>query len=357
MTIHFIYKSGDRVSTPFAIGRELACRLARDYDVKCYDPALRETIRPEPGDILIGHPGWDRRTIFQRSVREPGWARRIAIHPFCPDDLDNYAHLAFVVPRCDAFLAITGRVWIDRLPRTLFAAWAGKVTHLDRAVSRAHFPFLRADEVAPEGERRFLFVGNHPAYKNVGFLDQLAAAAPDVAFHRIGPFKRRFRHLTQHGPKDFALPEVASFAAGFDFMITPSERDANPTTILEAMALGLIPVAPEGSGYYAEDGVIPISGRDIAAAVATIRRLQAMPAEEIIARRRENLDRLDRHYTWERFAAVVVSVIEGDGRADFALPLATRLRCAAAHLTSKRSPYALRRLPSRWLRAPRSGGR
>lgn len=353
MVVHLVYKSGPQVSTPFAIGRELAERLRHRFDVVLHDPDGGDAIVPVPGDVLLGHPSFGGRDLFSRSLDHPNWRRRIVIHPFCPDDLDNYAHLAFVVPRCDAFLAITGRVWIDRLPRTVFAAWAGKLVHLDLAVNREHFPFLRTDEVAPVGQRRFLFVGNHPAYKNVDFLDHLARSLPDVAFHRIGPFKRRFRSLKQHGPKDFADPTVAAFAAEFDFMITPSERDANPTTILEAMALGLVPVAPEGSGYYADDGVIPISGNDLAAAATTIRQLQRMPAEEIVARRRANLERLDRHYTWEHFVDVVGSAIENDRRGDFALPVATRLRCAAAYLTSKRSPYALAKLPLRWLRALR----
>lgn len=345
MTVHLIYKSGDRVSTPFAIGRELARRLARDYDLKCHDPASRETIRPSPGDILIGHPGWDSRTIFQRSVREPGWARRIAIHPFCPADLENYAHLAFEVPLCDAFLAITGRVWIDRLPSTMFAPWAGKLVHLDLAINREHFPFLTGDRVAPVGKRRFLFVGNHPSYKNVGFLDRLAAAMPEVEFHRIGPSSRHFAHLRQHGAMDFSDKATLELATSFDFMITPSELDANPTTILEAMALGLVPVAPEGSGYYESDGVINISGNDLASAVNTIERLQVLSAPEILNIRKKNLSRLMDYYNWSRFYSQVKSVIDDNSSSDLSVGFMRKVQLMSRYLTSSRSPLKLSRLP------------
>lgn len=347
MTVHFIYKSGPEVSTPYAIGRELFRRLSRDFDTVLHDPASSADIPVKPGDILIGHPSFDSNDLFHRSLAKGGWKRSLVIHPFCPDDLDSYAHLGFVVPKCDAFIAITGKVWIDRLPQTPFREWAGKVIHLDLAIDRSHFPALRTTEVAAPGRRRFLFVGNHPHYKNVDFLNSLAKAMPDVEFHRIGPYKRRFKGLNQHGPKNFSDPQALAFAAGFDFMITPSERDANPTTILEAMALGLVPVAPEGSGYYSTDGVLPISGMDLASAIKTIRELQSMSDEEIRQRRKDNWERLDADYTWDRFYSVVRDALVSESKQDFSLSATTRARLAAHYVTSPRSPYGLKRLKTR----------
>jgi Glycosyltransferase len=347
MTVHLVYKSGPQVSTPHAIGRKLFERLKRDFEVVLHDPSSNEEIEPAPGDILLGHPSFDRNDFFHRALRKKGWRRTLVIHPFCPDDPDSYAHLGFVVPQCDAFLAITGRVWIDRLPQTLFREWAGKVIHLDLAVDRSNFPALRTSETAPPGKRRFLFVGNHPHYKNVGFLNRLAGRLPEVEFHRVGPFKKRFRHLKQHGPMDFSDPEALRFAAGFDFMISPSERDANPTTILEAMALGLLPVAPEGSGYYADDGVLQISGRNLSAADETIRMLQAMDVGEILKRREENWRRLDAHYNWDRFYEVVKGALLAETKEDLALSAKTRSRLALHYLTSPRSPYSFKRFRTR----------
>jgi glycosyltransferase involved in cell wall biosynthesis len=347
MTVHFIYKSGTPVSTPHAIGREVFKRLSRDFPAVLHDPASSGTINPAPGDILLGHPSFDRNDLFHRSVRKGGWAKTVVIHPFCPTDLNSYAHLGFAVPLCDAFLAITGRVWIDRLPETVFGQWAGELVHLDLAVDRADFPPLRSTEVAPAGTRRFLFVGNHPHYKNVPFLNKLAAQMPDVEFHRVGPFKRRFRHLKQHGPMDFGQKDALEFAASFDFMITPSEMDANPTTILEAMALGVLPVAPEGSGYYAHDGVLQISGRDLRSAEATIRLLQNLDSAEILERRRANWQRLDDHYNWDRFYEVVRETILSDNKKNFSLPPMARARLAAHYITSPRSPYGTKRIKAR----------
>jgi hypothetical protein len=58
-----------------------------------------------------------------------------------------------------------------------------------------------------------------------------------------------------------------------DFMITMGNRDANPTTILESSAMGLVAVCPVGSGYTESDGVFNISGTDFNSAIQKINYL------------------------------------------------------------------------------------
>ncbi len=67
----------------------------------------------------------------------------------------------------------------------------------------------------------------------------------------------------------------------YDFLITVGSSDANPTTILEAMAWGLIPVCSVQSGYEGFSGIRNISIDDMEDAVATINKLQSVSEEQL----------------------------------------------------------------------------
>ena len=60
-------------------------------------------------------------------------------------------------------------------------------------------------------------------------------------------------------------------------MITVGSADANPTTILEAMAWGLIPVCSIQSGYKGFSSIPNISIDCIDDALLTIKHLQSIP--------------------------------------------------------------------------------
>src|SRR5579862_5686675 len=112
-TVHFVYpRDASRNSSPFCIGNEVGDRLARDYDVRFYGWRDQVLITPKPGDILLGHPHWRRDSVFDRSVRQPGFARRILMAPYA-DDLRQVAYYDRHMDQCDLFLAITGNYWFD----------------------------------------------------------------------------------------------------------------------------------------------------------------------------------------------------------------------------------------------------
>ena len=93
-------------------------------------------------------------------------------------------------------------------------------------------------------------------------------------------------------------------------MITVGSSDANPTTILEAMAWGLIPVCSLQSGYEGFSGIRNISIDRIENAVATIEKLQYVPEAQLKKWQKDNLDCLDNHFNWERFSSQVLEEIE-----------------------------------------------
>src|ERR1035437_10468265 len=90
-------------------------------------------------------------------------------------------------------------------------------------------------------------------------------------------------------------------------MLTVGKADANPTTILEAMAWGLIPICTPTSGYQGIRNIPNVPRDDAPAAAAILRHLLAADESELVAMQSENWRQLDEHYTWDRFAAQVIA--------------------------------------------------
>jgi glycosyltransferase involved in cell wall biosynthesis len=350
MTVHLVYPASDAIKTPFSIGRELAKRIEQHYPVQIHDHRARYAITPQSGDVLLGHPTWEPDTVFNASVVKSGWKRKLCLHPFAPGDLHQVAHLDTILPFCDQFLAITGPFWCNELPVTHCRHFAPKTVHIDLAVNRHHFPPIKSS-FNPPGKRKFLYIGNHPWYKNMPYLDELAARLPDFDFTWIGSEKKRYSHLKQLGKRDFDTPQARELAASFDFLVTVGRADANPTTILEVMAWGLIPVCTPQSGYEAIKGIvnIPLDAPD--AACQILLSLQNIEDETLRSWQELNWQSLDSHYNWDRFAGQILTAIESEVSPQMAprKPLDAML-LSFYRLISPNSRWRLSKLKRRFLR-------
>jgi glycosyltransferase involved in cell wall biosynthesis len=311
-TIHFIYPHGSLISCPQAIGRNVAARLRLRYgEVRQYDWDEIRTIRPRPGDILIGHPHPYPWTIFRLSARQPGWRRVVAMAPYNHGTPAQLAYADPVVERCDAFLAITGNYWFRRVESSPFRHWRKKMIHLDLAVDRVDFPRIKGRFAAP-GLRRIVYIGHSGWTKNVGYLTQIARELPEAEISWIGKGTREIPRLRRLGPQDFQTEQARALLSGFDFMLTVGRSDANPATILESMAWGLIPVATAQSGYEGYRGIVNVPLDDPPGAAAVLRGLLGAPESELEAFRRDNDVLLENHFNWERVASQVVHAIEDE---------------------------------------------
>ena len=309
-TVHFVYpRDPARHSSPFCIGNEVGDRLARDYDVRFYGWRDKVRIVPQPGDVLLGHPHWRRGTVFDCSVAQPGWKRRILMAPYA-DDLRQVAYYDRHMAQCDLFLAITGNYWFDRIEQATIRRWKPKMRHLDLAVARTHFPFVKT-AFNPPGRRKFLYIGHTAHNKNVGYLSRLQRQCPSVDISWAGRGRKKIPGVHVLGFMDFSQPEARAKVAEFDFMITVGAMDANPTTILEALAWGLIPTVTMQSGYENRPGIVNLPLDDPAAAELVFARLQALSDAELHETQRQGQQSLDAHYRWDRFYDQVRSAIEG----------------------------------------------
>lgn len=310
-TVHFVYpRDPERHSSPYCIGNELGERLQRDYAVKFYDWRDRIAISPEPGDVLLGHPHRRAGTVFTQSLRNPLFSRRILLQPYAPDMRQN-SYTDQSIDQCDLFLTITGGYWFKRIGESDFARWAPKMRHMDLAVNREHFPLIK-QRFNPPGQRKFVYIGNTAHLKNTGYLTRLRAQCAGADIQWIGRGKRQISGVPALGFADFSQPQARQLLQQFDFLITVGALDPNPTTILESMAWGLIPVCTPQSGYEDAPGIVNLPLDDVAGAQTVFDRLQKMDESSLLQIQAQGQAALTNHFNWDRFYAEVRDAIESD---------------------------------------------
>lgn len=242
MTLHIVYPYGQRAAAPWSIGNNLAwAARRRGYEVAQYDWEEPTTIVPAEGDVLLGHPhpslgGY----AFNRSLDAPQWKRRYAICPW--NGSEEYTQqVARVIDHVDRFFAICGPYWGERIP----APWAAKTTRLDMAVDPRHYPRVKR-ELAPAGQRRFLYIGCTLPCKGTDYLTEVIAATGGEWGH-IGP--GAVPGCKEHGYVPLETDAGRRIVADYDILVMPGRHDANPTTVLEAECWGLVPVVAQTCGW------------------------------------------------------------------------------------------------------------
>jgi glycosyltransferase involved in cell wall biosynthesis len=307
-TLHFIYPHGPFISAPHSIGRHVAPRLQGRYEVLQYDWDDTRVIDPGPDDILLGHPHPAPWTVFRRSAKRRGWKRTIALFPYNHDPR-NVAFFDSTVSRCDLVLAMTGNFWFDSILTSPFWHWAPKMIHVDMAIDRSEFPVIKT-RFNPPGSRRFLYIGYTNWQKNTRYLSKLAKRAPGCEISWMGSGRRGIRRLTKLGPQDFSSEKSRRLVAEHDFLLMVGRADSNPTTILEAMAWGLVPVCTPTSGYIGYPGIPNVPLDDAVAGVNMLESLQTVPETRLLEMQMANWRILNAHFNWDRLVGQILAAIQ-----------------------------------------------
>lgn len=251
------------------------------------------------------------------------------------------AHLEPVLVHCDLYLAITGNYWFSTISSSRVAHWQPKLIHLDLAVDWRGFPPIKTS-FNPPGARRFIYIGRSGWPKNTKYLSAIALQMRGTEFAWIGG-GRGIAGVRRLGYHDFSTQASKNLVAGYDFMITVGNPDANPTTILEAMAWGLIPVCTPQSGYVDYPGIVNIPVDNVSRAVAVLQELQQMDANQLKEMQLTNWTLIKRHFNWTRFCEQVLDAIEcSDSPA--LLPI-TRMERLRLQWCAWRAPFAPWRRP------------
>jgi hypothetical protein len=257
----------------------------------------------------------------------------MVLSPFSGDPRQA-AFLDPLVRSADAYLAITGSYWIREVASTPFAHWAPRMVHLDLAVDPVDFPLVKTD-FAPAGRRRVLYIGHTAWYKNVPYLSEIARALPDWEFAWIGRGEADDIPGVQHlGFRDTSSPETRELVATYDFLLTVGRADANPTTILESMAWGLLPFCTPQSGYIDEPGIVNVPLDDLPGVLGVLEHWQQARESDLRQAQQTNLDRLAGHYNWDRFGRTVEAALSVDLPPAGTIGLGRRLALAGQAATS-----------------------
>jgi glycosyltransferase involved in cell wall biosynthesis len=304
---HMFPQAHAPLSAPDSITDQVYRALSKHVPTLLYD--WREQVLPElgPADILLGHPHPRDGTVIRRAMQCGAPCRlqalMLPVHHGLPHMNRQFADL---VSRADIVFGIMGKYWYDTLEMSEFADWKSKITRLDMAIDASHYPYLKRG-FNPPGKRGYLYIGRNSIEKGTDLLSR--------AFDLMGDYPRGW---IGSGPEIPGVPRIsnwrqltpafmASVAAKFDFLVNFSISDANPTTILEAMAWGLPVACTPESGYYNERSILPLSKDDVEASVRTLRWLQSAPEEVLVDLSLSNRKLVEQHYTWARFTTTIWS--------------------------------------------------
>lgn len=275
--------------------------------VRLYDWRESVVITPAEGDVLIGHPCPEGpETVFNRACREdPGkFSARIALVPMHYGMAEFCQAIAPALDVCDSILGIMGPYWFDTWKHGPFSHWTPKLIQVDMAVDVAHFPRVKR-RFNPKGRRKFLFIGNGEPYKGAHLLSilfGLAAGRHECVW--IGA-DRDLPHLDRRPRATLDRATMATLAEECDVFLTMGVSDANPTTILEAMAWGFPVACTPQSGYYQMPEIRELSTTDMPFNLGVLESFQQMD-ESTLVRQADQARRLaESHYTFERYTRTV----------------------------------------------------
>jgi glycosyltransferase involved in cell wall biosynthesis len=294
---------------PLSITHHVLRALRGLDNVRFYDYKERVAIRNRPGDVLIGHPfPVDRATVFNRACLHGRFAARVALTPMHYGMPQYTEVIAPALDACDHILGIMGPYWFDTWSQGPFTRWTPKLTRVDMAIQIDRFPRVKRT-FNPPGRRKFLFIGNGEPYKGAHLLSQLFGLAQGRHSCVWIGSDRAFPHLERRPRLRLQGEVMERLAAECDVFVTMGISDANPTTILEAMAWGFPVACTPQSGYYKMEELKEFSTTDMAHNLALLDWFQSADEAELLRQADRARKLVETGFTFERFTGTVVDTL------------------------------------------------
>lgn len=300
---------GRPLPAPYSITANVYRYLSARTPTELHDWRTRTEPRVGPSDVIVGHPHPDESSILQRIIRNDiPCAAVILLLPLHHAVEDHNSYLLPLLDRVDAVLGIMGKVWHETIRRSFLGPWASKVERLDMAVSTRDYPFLK-HSFNPEGERGFLYIGANRSEKGTDLLaETFSRTDARRAWIGAGPTIPGVPRLAEH--MRFTPRKVRALMSEFDCLVNLSRSDANPTTIIEAMAWGLPVACTPSSGYSDRELFTALSTSDIDANVAAIEGFQSAALADLRHRQAAGRRRVLQDHSWDTFCRRVWDVVD-----------------------------------------------
>ena len=309
-TAHLIYPFDLKKNiNPWSIGNNISIALKDKYKIKNYYWTSIEKIYPKKGDILIGHCHPNPFTVFRRSIKNKNWKKKIIIQPY-NEDPKQVSHLYDVIKECDHFLAICGEYWYKRISKSKFRSWKKKITQIDLGLDVKLYPKTKK-KFNKINERKFLYVGNDYSYnnyaKNLTYLKKISQLIGENKFASIG--NKSIGKIKHYGWLNLQNKKSLNIIKKYDFLIQTSNYDANPSTVLESLSWGLIPVITPQCGYKKEKSIINIPLNKANMACSIINNLQEVSDQKLKKLQSENWKILKKFYSWTKFRKTIRKIV------------------------------------------------
>jgi len=307
------------VQSPSENTRNIYLALSRKVPTLLYHLTEKIHCRFKPDDIFIGHPYFPHfngqygvtEMAFKESARPKKLCLITPLHcdvkiktdHINKDFLDDVDKL---LPSADILFGIMGEYWWDQWDSSPYAHWKPKMVRLDMAVDASRYPRIKKS-FNPPGKRGYLYIGNSSdPRKGVDFLSRLMSQLKNYPKGWIGsgpeiPDVPRISDGRQLTPQF-----MSAIAEKYDFFISPSIADPNPTTILESMAWGFPVVCTPQSGYYETPYRRNIYLDDFDKSIRVLTDFQH--ADDLVLRKMADKARevVVSDYNWDKFTSIII---------------------------------------------------
>jgi glycosyltransferase involved in cell wall biosynthesis len=318
MRLIFVYAGSPHQShaiAPYSITNHMYTAFqAKGYDVVYYNwDHTGELVSTSPDDIIIGHAHYNGNTALRRLYRQPA-ALKCMLQPF-HHALPNI-NLPFddIARQSDIIFSISGPYWYDTIDQSPFAHWKSKMVRLDMAVDASSFKFVKT-HFNPPGMRTFAYIGRSEYEKGTDLLAATFKKLPDCTLHCYGSINPGdqllgMKNVVIHGWTDISAQWMQDFANQCDYVISMGRSDANPTSLLEGSAIGLLPICTKESGYWRHPMFHTLPASTPNEAAASIRQLDQASSDDLMQRAITNRVIVENDYTWSKFCSTVINAIE-----------------------------------------------
>lgn len=318
MDLHFVYAGSpfeDKKYSPFTITQNLYKFFDTKFDkIHYYDWYHQDPVQKvKKDDIIIGHPNYSPQTAL-RQLFEYDCKAKFMLWPF--HHSFTYINMPFddLVAKADKIFTITGPYWFDTMDQTPFAHWKPKAIRVDMAIDSSYFKFYKK-KFNPVGERTFAYIGCDRPEKGLDILQAIFAKTP----HKLHVYGNvdggngllKLENVIYHGWVDINQSWMKDFANQCDCFINTSRSDANPTTLLESAAIGLVTACTIESGYYSNlhpesDGVFwQVNPGDIDGTIGMMNHLNTVPQSDLLAHTKAARKVIESKYNWDNFCNTI----------------------------------------------------
>lgn len=318
MVVRCVYagrEDSHRPCSPYSITRNVLDYLRRrGLTVKYYDwqeRGQRGVTDVGEDDIILGHPSYEPDSILRwMFANTPRCRAKCTIHPFAHAMPELNSGAEPLVAQADRIFAISGPYWLDTIDQSPFAHWKSKIVRLDMAIDAGRYPFLK-ERFNPPGRRGLVYIGREGKEKGTDILYRTVERLPQMPFYYYGsladdsPLRRlpNFHGGVKVHTEDLAF--ARRLAADADIFVTFGRSDANPTTLLESAAWGLIPCCTRTSGYYegerCDNVFTELFADDIDRNARILTELNHAPEGALRSRNLASRQVIEQKYNWPNF--------------------------------------------------------